>query len=175
VIASAIGLFEIATCAHLPHPALGVLAVDRLLRRRRGARRDPGIGLAIVLAVIEFLWDGWRPHFARPRPVDGIRGYHDITRYPDARLVPGLVLFRWDAPLFFANADLFRERVLDANRGEPRRCRCAASSWAGEPITSAYSSPSARRATRISDRTLGRRGDRAELRRGERIRVNGSR
>jgi MFS superfamily sulfate permease-like transporter len=46
--------------------------------------------------------------------VDGLKGYHDITRYPDARVVPGLVLFRWDAPLFFANAELFRQRVLDA-------------------------------------------------------------
>src|SRR5262245_49882144 len=74
----------------------------------------PGIGLAIGIAVIEFLWDGWRPHFAVLGRVDGIRGYHDITRYPHARLVPGLVLFRWDAPLFFANAELFQQRVLAA-------------------------------------------------------------
>jgi len=74
----------------------------------------PGIGLAIVIAVIEFLWDGWRPHSAVLGRVDGVKGYHDITRYPHARVVPGLVLFRWDAPLFFANAELFRDRVLDA-------------------------------------------------------------
>ena len=73
-----------------------------------------GIGLAIVIAVIEFLWDGWRPHFAVMGRVEGIRGYHDVKRYPQARLVPGLVLFRWDAPLFFANAEKFREVVLDA-------------------------------------------------------------
>jgi MFS superfamily sulfate permease-like transporter len=82
----------------------------------------PGIGLAIVIAVIEFLWDGWRPHFAVLGRVEGIRGYHDLKRYPDARLVPGLVLFRWDAPLFFANAELFRDRVLDAVPHRPRRC-----------------------------------------------------
>ncbi len=74
----------------------------------------PGIGLAIIIAVVEFLWDGWRPHHAVLGRVDGIRGYHDLKRYPDARLIPGLVIFRWDAPLFFANAELFHESVLDA-------------------------------------------------------------
>jgi len=64
----------------------------------------PGIGLAVVIAVIEFLWDGWRPHYAVLGRADGVRGYHDLKRYPAARRVPGLVLFRWDAPLFFANA-----------------------------------------------------------------------
>ena len=83
----------------------------------------PGIGLAIVIAVIEFLWDGWRPHSAVLGRVDGVKGYHDITRYPEARLVPGLVLFRWDAPLFFANAELFRERVLDAVAASPTPVR----------------------------------------------------
>ena len=74
----------------------------------------PGIALAIVIAVIEFLWDGWRPHSAVLGRVDNVNGYHDVTRYPQARRVPGLVLFRWDAPLFFANAELFRDRALDA-------------------------------------------------------------
>src|SRR6516165_2855168 len=64
----------------------------------------PGIGLAIVIGIIEFLWDGWRPHSAVLGRAYGVKGYHDITRYPHARRVPGLVLFRWDAPLFFANA-----------------------------------------------------------------------
>jgi MFS superfamily sulfate permease-like transporter len=73
-----------------------------------------GIGLAVVIAVIEFLWDGWRPHSAVLGSVEGVRGYHDITRYPDARQMPGLLLFRWDAPLFFAYAEFFKERVLDA-------------------------------------------------------------
>ncbi len=93
-----------------------------------------GIGLAIVFAVIEFLWDGWRPHCAVLGRVDGVKGYHDITRYPDARVVPGLVLFRWDAPLFFANAELFRDRVLDAVAASPTPVR-----WlvvGAEPITS---------------------------------------
>ena len=49
----------------------------------------------------------------------GVEGYHDVTRYPEARRIPGLVLFRWDAPLFFANAELFRERVLAAAAESP--------------------------------------------------------
>ncbi len=94
----------------------------------------PGIGLAIVIAVIEFLWDGWRPHSAVLGRADGVKGYHDITRYPHARLIPGLVLFRWDAPLFFANAELFHNRVLDAVAASPTPVR-----WvvvAAEPVTS---------------------------------------
>ncbi|HWS94376.1 MAG TPA: sulfate permease [Mycobacterium sp.] len=94
----------------------------------------PGIALAIVIAVIEFLWDGWRPHSAVLGRVDSVQGYHDIARYPHARLVPGLVLLRWDAPLFFANAELFHDRVLDAVASSPTPVR-----WlvvAAEPVTS---------------------------------------
>jgi high affinity sulfate transporter 1 len=94
----------------------------------------PGIGLAIAIAVIEFLWDGWRPHSAVLGRAEGVKGYHDITRYPDARQIPGLVLFRWDAPLFFANAELFKERVLDAVAKSPTPVQ-----WlvvTAEPVTS---------------------------------------
>jgi high affinity sulfate transporter 1 len=94
----------------------------------------PGIAIAVVIAVIEFLWDGWRPHSAVLGRVDRVKGYHDITRYPEARLIPGLVLFRWDAPLFFANAELFSDRVLDAVANSPTPVQ-----WvvvAAEPVTS---------------------------------------
>jgi len=94
----------------------------------------PGIGLAIAVAIAEFLWDGWRPHSAVLGRAHGVKGYHDIRRYPDARRIPGLVLFRWDAPLFFANAELFRERALDAVAKSPTPVR-----WlvvAAEPVTS---------------------------------------
>ena len=94
----------------------------------------PGIGIAIVIAVIEFLWDGWRPHFAVLGRVDGIRGYHDIARYPAARRIPGLLLFRWDAPLFFANAELFHQRVLDAIAESPSPVRRIIVT--AEPVTS---------------------------------------
>ena len=63
-----------------------------------------------------------------------MRGYHDVTRYPDARLVPGLVILRWDAPLFFANAEQFRERVLDAVGHAPKPVRQIV--IAAEPVTS---------------------------------------
>ena len=135
VITSALGLFELADLGRIYRIqrwefwlSIVCLAGVAVL----GA--IPGIGLALVIAIIEFLWDGWRPHYAVLGRVDGIRGYHDLERYPDARLVPGLVLFRWDAPLFFANAELFKERVLDAVAASPTPVR-----WivvAAEPVTS---------------------------------------
>ena len=94
----------------------------------------PGILLAIIIALLEFVWDGWRPHYAVLGRADGVKGYHDITRYPDARRIPGLVLFRWDAPLFFANAEQFHEQVLIAVNASPTPVR-----WfvvAAEPVTS---------------------------------------
>jgi MFS superfamily sulfate permease-like transporter len=63
-----------------------------------------------------------------------MKGYHDVSRYPEARRVPGLVMFRWDAPLFFANADLFRDRIRAAVAAAEPPVR-----WvvvAAEPVTS---------------------------------------
>ena len=84
----------------------------------------PGIGLAIAIAIIEFLWDGWRPHSAVLARAYGVKGYHDITRYPDARRIPGLVLFRWDAPLFFARTLNFSRSAFSAP-WQHRRRPCA--------------------------------------------------
>src|ERR1041385_8753668 len=135
VIAAAIGLFEFADLRRL-FPIqqwefwlsmvcfVGVAVFGVI----------PGIGIAIVIAVIEFLWDGWRAHFAVLGRVDGVRGYHDITRYPGARCIPGLVLFRWDAPLFFANAELFHQRILDAIAQSPTPVRRIIIT--AEPVTS---------------------------------------
>jgi high affinity sulfate transporter 1 len=135
VIASALALIEVADLRRIYRIqrwefwlSIGCLAGVAILGPIQG------IALAVVIAVIEFLWDGWRPHSAVLGRVDGLKGYHDITRYPEARLIPGLVLFRWDAPLFFANAELFRERVLDAAAASPTPVR-----WlvvGAEPITS---------------------------------------
>ena len=135
VITSAMGLFEVTDLARIFRIQrwefwlsivcfVGVAVLGAI----------PGIGLAIAIAVIEFLWDGWRPHSAVLGRAAGVRGYHDITRYPDARQIPGLVLFRWDAPLFFANAELFKQRVLDAAATSRVPVR-----WlvvAAEPVTS---------------------------------------
>ena len=120
VIASAIGLIEVSDLRRIYRIQqwefwlsmtclAGVMAFGAI----------PGIAIAIVIAVMEFLWDGWRPHSAVLGRVDHVKGYHDITRYPNARLIPGLVLFRWDAPLFFANAELFHESVLGAIASSP--------------------------------------------------------
>jgi len=135
VIASAIGLFEITDLVRIFHIQrwefwlsivcfLGVAVFGAI----------PGIGLALAIAIIAFLWNGWRPYSAVLGRPDGVEGYHDITRYPDARQIPGLVLFRWDAPLFFANAELFKERALDVVARSPSPVR-----WlvvAAEPVTS---------------------------------------
>ena len=93
-----------------------------------------GIGIALAVAIAEFLWDGWRPHSAVLGRVDGVRGYHDVARYPEARRVPGLVLFRWDAPLFFANAELFRQRLSRAIASSPTPVRRVVVT--AEPVTS---------------------------------------
>ena len=135
VIASAIGLFEMTDLVRIFYIQrwefwlsviclVGVAAFGAI----------PGIGLAIVVAVIEFLWDAWRPYSAVLGRVADVEGYHDITRYPEARQIPGVVLFRWDAPLFFANAELFKERVLQEAAKSSVAVR-----WliiAAEPITS---------------------------------------
>jgi high affinity sulfate transporter 1 len=78
-----------------------------------------GIFLAVGLALAMVVWRAWRPHDAVLGRVDHLKGYHDVSRHPDARRVPGLVLFRWDAPLFFANAEVFRQRVLEVLAESP--------------------------------------------------------
>lgn len=135
VIASAIGLFEFSDLRRIFRIqqwefwlSMACFAGVAIL----GA--IPGIVLAIVIAVIEFLWDGWRPHFAILGRVDGVRGYHDIARHPEARRVPGLLLFRWDAPLFFANAELFQTNILQAIDQSPTAIKRVV--VAAEPVTS---------------------------------------
>jgi high affinity sulfate transporter 1 len=113
VISSAIGLFEIADLRRLYRIQrwefwlsiacfLGVAIFGPI----------PGILIAILIALGEFVGDAWRPHYAVLGRAEGLKGYHDIKWHPEARLIPGLVLFRWDAPLFFANAEQFKGQVL---------------------------------------------------------------
>ncbi len=92
-----------------------------------------GIGIAIGLSIITFLWRSWHPYDAVLGRADGVKGYHDLTRYPDARQIPGLVLYRFDAPLFFANAGVFRARLLAAVRAADPPARTIV--VAAEPIT----------------------------------------
>jgi high affinity sulfate transporter 1 len=70
-----------------------------------------GIVLAVGLAIVLFFERAWRPYSAVLGKPAGVAGFHDITRYPDAAVTPGLLILRWDAPLFFANASLFRDMV----------------------------------------------------------------
>ena len=120
VIASALGLFEISGVIRLYRiqrwefwlslaAFLGVVLLGPV----------PGMLIAVGIALAEYIWDGWRPHSAVLGQPPGVHGYHDLKRYSDARQIPGLVLFRWDAPLFFANAEQFRAVVLDAIADAP--------------------------------------------------------
>jgi high affinity sulfate transporter 1 len=73
-----------------------------------------GILIAVALSLGNFIRRLWRPYDAVLGRVENRRGYHDVRRHPDARFVPGLLLFRFDAPLFFANAEHFARRVQQA-------------------------------------------------------------
>lgn len=80
---------------------VAVLALDVLI----------GIAVAIGLSVLNLLRRIVRPHDAILGFVPGMAGIHDIADYPDAPQVPGLLLYRYDAPLFFADANNFRTRA----------------------------------------------------------------
>jgi MFS superfamily sulfate permease-like transporter len=140
---AALGAVVIASCLSL----VDVRGFVRLYRLRRGEFAlaivcflgvalvgvIQGIFIAVALALLVFIWRAWRPYDAVLGRVEGLKGYHDITRYPEAKRIPGLVLFRWDAPLFFANAEIFREHVLQALADAPTPTR-----WvvvAAEPVT----------------------------------------
>ncbi|MCO1351343.1 SulP family inorganic anion transporter [Burkholderia vietnamiensis] len=71
----------------------------------------PGILLASGLSLLSFVWRAWHPYDAVLGRLTGVRGYHDVGRHPDAAQTPGLVLFRWDAPLFYANVEIFCEHL----------------------------------------------------------------
>ncbi|MGW9029754.1 SulP family inorganic anion transporter [Streptomyces sp. NPDC055722] len=82
----------------------GVLALDILY----------GVLVAVGLSVAELLTRVARPHDAIEGLVPGMAGMHDVDDYPQARTVPGLLVYRYDSPLFFANAENFRRRALAA-------------------------------------------------------------
>jgi high affinity sulfate transporter 1 len=133
VPAAALGAVVISVCSSI----VEISEVRRLYHLRRGEfflsmicflgvallGVIQGIFIAIGCALLAFIWRAWRPYYAVLGRVNGIKGYHDITRHPDALRIPGLVLFRWDAPLFFANAEFFREHVLRAVSSAPTLTR----------------------------------------------------
>jgi sulfate permease, SulP family len=99
-------VLALATCA-------GVLVFDILY----------GVVAAVALSVAELLWRVGRPHDAIQGLVPGLAGMHDVDDYPQAETVPGLVVYRYDAPLFFANAQDFRRRALAAAGHGPGQAR----------------------------------------------------
>ena len=96
--------FSLSVAAFLGVALLGVL---------------PGIVVAIVLSVSNVFRRSWWPYQARLSRVRGLPGYHDVTSYPDGEQLPGLVLFRFDAPLFFANSRTFREAITEIATSTP--------------------------------------------------------
>ena len=109
--------FALSIAAFLGVALLGVLA---------------GIAIAVALSVISVFRRAWRPYQTVLGRVDGLPGYHDLRSYPDAEVLPGLVVFRFDAPLFFANARTFRDQIRRLASADPPP------TWiivAAEPIT----------------------------------------
>lgn len=70
-----------------------------------------GIVVAVVLAILLFFRRSWWPHGAVLGKVEGLDGWHSVEAYPEASTLPGVVVFRWEAPLFFANAGIFRRQI----------------------------------------------------------------
>jgi MFS superfamily sulfate permease-like transporter len=91
-----------------------------------------GIAVAVALSILNVFRRAWRPYQTTLGRVPHMRGYHDRRQHPDARQLPGLVIFRFDAPLFFANARTFRDQIRGlASSDQPPE-------WiviAAEPIT----------------------------------------
>src|SRR5438477_2594019 len=92
----------------------------------------PGIVVAIALSVANVFRRAWWPYQTVLGRVSALPGWHDLRSYPDAEQLPGLVVFRFDAPLFFANARTFRDQVTRLGTADPPPA------WiiiAAEPIT----------------------------------------
>jgi high affinity sulfate transporter 1 len=100
----------------------------------------PGIGIAVALSILNVFRRAWWPHQAVLGQPEGVTGYHDLEGYPDAHQLPGLVIFRFDAPLIFANARTFRDQVRELARADPPPKWIAI---AAEPITDVDTTASA--------------------------------
>ncbi|USQ85549.1 sulfate permease [Streptomyces phaeoluteigriseus] len=92
----------------------------------------PGIVIAVALSVLNVFRRAWWPYNTELGRVRGLEGYHDVRSYPQAERLPGLVIYRFDAPLIFANAKAFRDEIRKLAGADPRP------SWiviAAEPMT----------------------------------------
>ncbi len=79
----------------------------------------PGILLAITLSILNVFRRVWWPHQAELGRVDGLAGLHDTENYPHSELLPGLVVYRFDAPLIFANSRMFGDAVRAMAEEQP--------------------------------------------------------
>ncbi len=92
-----------------------------------------GIGIAVVLSLVAFVVKAWRPHTAELGRIDGRKGYHDLSRNPRGKRIPGLLIIRFDAPIFFANSAEFSRFVRDSVNHSPEPVQWVV--LAAEPIT----------------------------------------
>jgi high affinity sulfate transporter 1 len=92
----------------------------------------PGIGIAVALSILNVFRRAWWPYDTVLGRVEGLGGYHDTHTHPEAQRLPGLVIYRFDAPLFFANAKTFRDEIRRLAKTDPPPA------WiviAAEPVT----------------------------------------
>src|SRR6185437_2850228 len=92
----------------------------------------PGIAVAVGLSILNVFRRAWWPYNTELGRVTDLAGYHDIHTHPEARRLPGLVIYRFDAPLFFANSTAFRDQVRRLAKADPPPA------WiviAAEPVT----------------------------------------
>ncbi|MFJ5861821.1 SulP family inorganic anion transporter [Pseudarthrobacter sp. NPDC092439] len=93
----------------------------------------PGIVVAVGLAILDFLRRAWDPYRAELVDLPGVPGYHDVSRHPEGERVPGLLILRFDAPLFFGNGALLGSFVRDELDGAPPGTERVV--LAAEPVT----------------------------------------
>jgi MFS superfamily sulfate permease-like transporter len=79
----------------------------------------PGIAIAVALSILNVFRRAWWPYDTELGRVEGLAGYHDVHAYPEAEQLPGLVIYRFDGPLFFANAKTFRDEIRRMARADP--------------------------------------------------------
>lgn len=134
VIAAAISLIDIPALVRLfkVRRSEFVLAVSAMLAV---AVFGPvsGVVVAVALSILNFLRLAWKPHTAELVRVDGLKGYHDRSRHPEGKVVPGLLLYRFDAPLFFANAHFFSEDLSRRVTSQDAPVQCVI--LTAEPVT----------------------------------------
>jgi high affinity sulfate transporter 1 len=120
VIVAALRLFDLDTLRELWHVRRSefLLSMSALLGVTLVGVLE-GIVIAVVLSLANFVRRQWSPYEAVLGEVPGRGGFHDLTRHPQGTTVPGVVVYRWDAPVFFANADRFRDRVERLAESDP--------------------------------------------------------